>query len=157
MRYWYDTEFLEDGRTIDLISIGIVAEDGRTYYAHLDDYDLERAQAHAFVSMNVLPHLEKIPRVSRAEVRDRLTRLFAGDRQIDLWGYFPAWDHIALMQIWGSFADQPPWLPMRTNDICTFAQLTGKDLLPQPAGAHDTLVDAKWTREAFWDLARGDD
>lgn len=33
MRYWYDTEFLEDGRTIDLISIGIVAEDGREYYA----------------------------------------------------------------------------------------------------------------------------
>ena len=33
MRYFYDTEFLEDGETIDLISIGIVAEDGREYYA----------------------------------------------------------------------------------------------------------------------------
>lgn len=32
-RYFYDTEFLEDGRTIDLISIGIVADDGREYYA----------------------------------------------------------------------------------------------------------------------------
>jgi hypothetical protein len=29
MRYWLDTEFIEDGKTIDLISIGIVAEDGR--------------------------------------------------------------------------------------------------------------------------------
>jgi hypothetical protein len=29
MKYYYDTEFIEDGRTIDLISIGIVAEDGR--------------------------------------------------------------------------------------------------------------------------------
>ncbi len=27
-RYAYDTEFLEDGRTIALISIGIVCEDG---------------------------------------------------------------------------------------------------------------------------------
>jgi hypothetical protein len=27
--YCYDTEFLKDGRTIELISIGIVCEDGR--------------------------------------------------------------------------------------------------------------------------------
>lgn len=33
MRYFYDTEFIEDGHTIDLISIGVVAEDGRSYYA----------------------------------------------------------------------------------------------------------------------------
>jgi hypothetical protein len=28
VRYFYDTEFLEDGKTIELISIGIVCEDG---------------------------------------------------------------------------------------------------------------------------------
>ena len=33
MKYWLDTEFIENGKTIDLISIGIVAEDGREYYA----------------------------------------------------------------------------------------------------------------------------
>jgi len=32
-RYFYDTEFLEDGKTIELISIGIVASDGRELYA----------------------------------------------------------------------------------------------------------------------------
>lgn len=37
MRYFYDCEFLVDGRTIDLISIGILAEDGRTYYAVSDE------------------------------------------------------------------------------------------------------------------------
>lgn len=31
--YAYDTEFLDDVRTIDLISISIVYEDGREYYA----------------------------------------------------------------------------------------------------------------------------
>jgi len=29
----YDTEFLEDGESIDLISIGLVGDDGREYYA----------------------------------------------------------------------------------------------------------------------------
>ena len=33
MKYFLDTEFIEGGKTIDLISIGIVCEDGREYYA----------------------------------------------------------------------------------------------------------------------------
>ena len=32
MKYFLDTEFIEDGKTIDLISIGIVCEDNRTLY-----------------------------------------------------------------------------------------------------------------------------
>lgn len=32
MKYFIDTEFVDDGHTIDLISIGIVAEDGRELY-----------------------------------------------------------------------------------------------------------------------------
>ncbi len=39
MRYWYDTEFIEDGKTIDLISIGIVAEDGRELYLQSVEFD----------------------------------------------------------------------------------------------------------------------
>ena len=33
MRYFYDTEFIDNGRIIDLISIGVAAEDGREFYA----------------------------------------------------------------------------------------------------------------------------
>jgi hypothetical protein len=33
MKYWMDTEFIERPYTIDLISIGLVAEDGREFYA----------------------------------------------------------------------------------------------------------------------------
>ena len=57
MKYFYDTEFLEgkqDRRflgikygktlpTIDLISIGIVCEDGREYYAISKDFNLKEA------------------------------------------------------------------------------------------------------------------
>lgn len=37
IRYFYDTEFLETGSTIDLISIGIVGSDGREYYAVVEE------------------------------------------------------------------------------------------------------------------------
>jgi hypothetical protein len=61
--YWYDTEFLEDGRTIDLISIGIVAEDGREYYAVSDETTRgklnRRIRKHDWLMANVVPSLPK--------------------------------------------------------------------------------------------------
>ena len=55
MKYFIDTEFLEGTQrkgfmgmgktkpTIDLISIGIVCEDGREYYAISKDFNLKEA------------------------------------------------------------------------------------------------------------------
>ena len=65
MKFWFDTEFIEDGRTIDLISIGVVAQDGREFYAQNQECDWSRASD--WVARNVLIHLaefdmgERIP------------------------------------------------------------------------------------------------
>lgn len=56
-RYFYDTEFIEDGETIGLISIGIVADDGREYYAVNSDMPYERIAKHDFLCKKVVPHL----------------------------------------------------------------------------------------------------
>lgn len=56
--YCYDTEFREDGTTIDLISIGIVCEDdGREYYAVNVDCDFERIRSDDWLWSNVVRHL----------------------------------------------------------------------------------------------------
>lgn len=55
MKYFFDTEFIEDGKTIDLISIGIVAEDGREYYAINEDCDFSKASD--WVKENVIAQL----------------------------------------------------------------------------------------------------
>lgn len=55
MKYFFDTEFIEDGKTIDLISIGIVAEDGREFYACNTEARLDLAND--WVRGNVLPSL----------------------------------------------------------------------------------------------------
>jgi len=61
MRYFYDCEFIEDGATIDLISIGIVAEDGRELYMQSVEFDPDKAspwvQAHVLSSLLVCPRL----------------------------------------------------------------------------------------------------
>ena len=55
MRFFYDCEFIEDGVTIELISIGVVDEQGREYYAVSTEFDPERAGA--WVRSHVLPKL----------------------------------------------------------------------------------------------------
>ena len=57
MRFWYDTEFLEDGKTIELISIGIVCENEATYYAVNSDMPVDRIVEDTWMKQNVWPHL----------------------------------------------------------------------------------------------------
>jgi hypothetical protein len=49
MKYFLDTEFAETGGTenptIDLISLGIVAEDGREYYAESSQFNEHNRRA----------------------------------------------------------------------------------------------------------------
>ena len=44
-RYFYDCEFIEDGRTVDLVSIGVVDEHGREFYAVSTEFDDTRGRA----------------------------------------------------------------------------------------------------------------
>ena len=78
MRYFYDTEFIDDGCTIDLISIGVATEDGREYYAVSTEFDPERAGS--WVRTHVLPKLpppaSQVWR-SRAQIRSDLETFFA--------------------------------------------------------------------------------
>jgi 3' exoribonuclease, RNase T-like len=57
MKYWIDTEFLERPYTIDLISIGLVAEDGREFYAESSEVDWTKASQ--WTLQTVRPQLDK--------------------------------------------------------------------------------------------------
>lgn len=65
--YCYDTEFLEDGKTIELISIGIVCEDGREYYAVNSDMPYDRIKHDDWLCTNVIPHLPLSGRPPKVE------------------------------------------------------------------------------------------
>lgn len=61
MKLFYDCEFLEDGHTVELISIGMVAEDGRELYAVNEGIEQDplysRICKHQWLMENVVPHL----------------------------------------------------------------------------------------------------
>src|SRR5690348_548771 len=87
VRFFYDCEFVEDGRTIDLVSIGVVDEKGREFYAVSTEFDESRAIP--WVRENVLSQLpppgDKVWR-SRAQIRDDLfAYLTAPGEGVQLW------------------------------------------------------------------------
>ena len=56
-KFFVDTEFIEDGHTIELISVGVVTASGEELYLINSDCDLSRAGD--WVKRNVIPHLPK--------------------------------------------------------------------------------------------------
>lgn len=76
MLVFLDTEFT-DFVQMDLISVGLVAEDGREFYGERNDYMLETCSD--FVRASVLPLMHKVPeaRCSAAHLTHRLHQWFA--------------------------------------------------------------------------------
>jgi hypothetical protein len=171
LRYFYDLEFLEDGRTIELISIGIVAEDGREYYAVNRGAPWKRIAKREWLMENVVPSLprlhgdERLHRwiLSRAgrrrnpcmldfahpHMRDRgviagevREFLLAADQPV-LWADYGAYDHVALCQLWGTMMDLPDGLPMFTCDIQQEALRLGVawDELPQQESGNHNALE----------------
>ena len=176
MRYYLDTEFIEDGRTIDLISIGLVAEDGREFYACSTEAQLHRADD--WVRANVLPKLPPYGGAEwkkRADIRDELLR-FLGYKlpgnatesalvqafgvdpiappasKPELWAYFADYDWVAFCQLFGRMIDLPKGMPMFCMDLKQWAKQLGVDKSTagwpvQESEQHDAIADARWNRQ----------
>jgi hypothetical protein len=151
MKYFYDTEFHEDGQTIDFISIGIVAEDGREYYAVNRDADWNRIGAHPWLVANVVPHLPPMTEwKSKSQIRDEVAAFLLHSDPPELWAWFCSYDHVVLAQLFGTMLDLPSGIPMFTNDVRSLVDWTGVHELPKQAGsAHDALDDARHVKQMY--------
>lgn len=146
MRFFFDTEFIEDGLTIDLVSIGVVDETGREFYAVSTEFDAGRAGP--WVRKNVL---SKLPPPadpswrSRAVIRDQLLAfLLEPGQEIELWAWYAAYDHVALAQLWGGMPALPRPIPRFTRELRQRWEDVGRPQLPAlPNDAHDALADAR--------------
>lgn len=151
MKYFFDSEFLEDGSTIDLISIAFVAEDGREYYAVNEDANWFRISHDRWLTENVTPHLPEYPNRWKPKAQiaaEVLEFLLAGEGTPELWAYYSAYDHVAYAQLWGKMIHLPEGLPMYTHDLRSLMdwilpKKLHKDLPKQIEGLHDALEDAR--------------
>lgn len=151
MKYWLDTEFIEYPCTIDLISIGIVAEDGRKYYAVSSSFNPSHASD--WVWDNVLNKLGGYTCSSRPEIRENILT-FIGDDQPEFWGYYADYDWVVFCWLFGTMMDLPDGWPKYCRDIKQWCDMLGNPQLPkQEEGEHNALADAKWNKEAWQFLA----
>ena len=174
-KYFIDTEFIENGRTIDLISIGIVDEKGREYYACNDDCDLSKANQ--WVRENVISQLPSKhigvnpsdPFTSPSVKQDILTWKTANQikREIvefvnavnppsssidkpSFWAYYADYDWVVFCQLFGTMMDLPKGFPMYCRDIKQECDRLGNPKLPeQKEGQHNALEDARWNKRAL--------
>jgi hypothetical protein len=166
MKYFLDTEFIEDGKTIDLISIGIVCEDGRKYYAISTEFKAKKANQ--WVKDHVLSQLppknanpyESSPSVWEASkawkkpavIRDEVLEFCNPDKYgtPEFWGYYADYDWVVFCWLFGVMMDLPKGFPMYCNDIRQVAKELGDPELPeQDEHEHHALADAIWNKEAY--------
>lgn len=131
MLVFLDTEFT-DFVQIDLISIGLVTEDGQEFYAERNDY--RREDCSSFVVAEVLPLLNRVPgaKCSSAHLSFRLHEWFASLEEpvTIVFDYTLDWELLADALQGDNLADLP-------------ANLSEKLFI-----SHEVLSDAKF-REAY--------
>ncbi len=158
IRYFLDTEFIEDGKTIELISIGIECEDGRELYCCNKDAKLELASD--WVVANVLPSLppkDSPTWMPHQEISEMVKDFVRPSPKPQFWAYYADYDWVALCQLFGRMIDLPPHFPKYCMDLKQLSVMRGSPKNPPPpVGEHNALVDARWNRELFEFLGGAD-
>lgn len=151
MKYFLDTEFMEAGHLfpITLLSIGIVAEDGREFYAV--NADADHSLANDWVKANVLPKLGVDHRMRHVDIgHGVLSFVEAGASKPEFWGYYADYDWVVFAQLFGSMINLPKGWPMYCRDIKQYCDCMGNPKLPeQGKGEHSAIEDARWNLRAY--------
>jgi len=148
MRYFIDTEFIEAPFYLDPVSVALVAEDGREFYAINQEFN--SFPADQWVRTNVFPKLppRNDPRwMTKRDIAAAL-RAFVGDGQPpEFWAYYADYDWVLFCWLLGGrMIDMPTGWPMLCMDLKQVMIERGiaRDSLPADTNAHDALDDARW-------------
>jgi hypothetical protein len=152
MKLFFDTEFTGLHKDTTLVSIGIISEDGRTFYAELTDYDgnqvddwlkdnviaklrfkdLEVGQSHLVRSAlsnysSVMEAYNVEMTGDREHVADELTEWLQQFGQVEFWSDCLSYDWVLFNDLFGSAFDIPGNVYYIPFDICTLFKLKGVD------------------------------
>lgn len=159
MKYFLDTEFHEKGpgRHIELISLGILREDGRELYFENADADLDDVSP--WIKKNVVPYLLGGEMAIRREVMpDRVIRFFDGEDKPEIWGYCADYDWVLFCQIFQRMTNLPSCFPGFCLDLRQELFRLGLKKptdLPTNGVKHNAIADCRWNLELYnWIQAR---
>jgi hypothetical protein len=162
----YDTEFIESGPASPILalSIGMIRDDGATYYAVVDDRDaITLALMNPWLAENVIPslpvqffvggqrwtwatgHPDYSAVKPRRQIAAEVAEFITSTPDVELWADYCAYDHVVLAQLFGRMTDLPSGVPMWTHDLRQEWDRLGRPGLPSLSGIteHNALDDAR--------------
>lgn len=178
MRYFLDTEFIEDGKTIELVSLGLVAEDNRELYFQI--LGASFSQANEWVWRNVFANLDHFsyrhagrscsaetslgsrvatkcrglscPWVSKSEAAPLIRSFCDIDKYgvPEFWGMFAAYDWVAFCQLFGTMSELPTGFPMFCRELMQVCEPEHTEFAREATSAkHHALLDARVHRDVY--------
>lgn len=171
-KHFIDTEFIEHAGGIQLLSLGIYSENGKTFYGENVDHDPSLADS--WVQSNVLPllwknggNIEKSDyfcigneKTIGKHVLDYLVRECDNDTDPVFYAYFAAYDWVVFARLFGRLIEKPDHFPMWVVDLKQMMWERGltkewkRAQCPDPEGEHNALVDARWNYKLYQEIIK---
>jgi hypothetical protein len=161
-KIFFDTEFTGLHQNTTLISIGLVSECGKTFYAELNDYD--KNQIDDWLKDNVIKNLyfndihdvTYILKNNTIEMKANLLNLkkeliqwLSQFENIEMWSDCLAYDWVLFNNIFGTAFDIPKNIYYIPFDICTLMKIKNVD--PDVNREEFCRVDNPKKHNALWD------
>lgn len=177
MNIFFDTEFTGLHQNTTLISIGLVAENGDSFYAELNDYD--PTQVDEWIQKNVMDNLilsdfqmesDYFPHSDSVYFKGNIKNLkvalenwFSRFDSVTMWSDVLAYDWMLFCNIWGGALNIPSRIYYIPFDLATLIKVAGgePDLVREELAGlemtgngkkHNALWDAKVIKECYCKL-----
>lgn len=164
MKYFFDTEFIDRGRTypLEILSIGMMSEDRRRLYLVRKSqgiWNIVRRMKDQWLQKNVVPVLYNFPPtvlgIEVIEFGDQILKFIQDDPHPEFWGYYADYDWVLFCQLFGRMVDLPQKFPQMCYDIrqelnnANLRHITMADVIIEGEVEHNALQDAILTKRLY--------
>lgn len=170
MKIFFDTEFTGLHQNTTLISIGLISENWKTFYAEFTDYD--QWQIDSWLQENVIANLYmmsidpsittpwKIFQWDSSFIKDRLTKWISQFESVEMWSDCLSYDWVLFNTLMADYSQGYPQLPKNVNyipfDICTLFKMkwidpdiSREEFSGMDGKKHNALYDAEVIMECY--------
>lgn len=165
MKVFFDCEFTGLHQNTTLISIGMVAENGKTFYAECRDYD--ENQIDDWLERNVLSNLmlgDRCSPISGPQIATSIVKCNTEDlagwikqwvrdyipsEPLEIWSDCLAYDWVLFCELFGGAMEVPNYIYYIPFDICTLFKLKGVD--PDINREDFVGLESETKHNALWD------
>lgn len=155
---FFDTEFTGLTQGTTLVSIGMVTDGGREFYAELNDY--AKDQVDDWLKANVIANLTGENVMGKQELADKITDFLSRYERVEMWSDCLAYDWVLFNAVFGGAFNIPKNVYYIPFDISTLMKIKGVDpdinreeFAGIEGAKHNALHDAKVIKACYEKLA----